>query len=593
MNSISLFVLLIALIAGCTQKPLKKEDHTQPNIIVIMVDDMGYSDIGCYGGEIETPNINKMASDGLRFTNFYNCARCCPTRASLLTGLYPHKTGLGFMTTSDYRKPGYRADLNNNCVTIAEVLKSGGYSTYMSGKWHVTHEFEEDKSKHNWPRQRGFDKFFGTLIAAGSQWDPMTLVEDNKYIEPQGKDFFYTDAITDKAIQYIVEHDNDKNPFFLYIAHTAPHWPLHARKEVIDKYRGRFASGWDALREERLKVLIRQGILPKSTLLSERDPAVPAWDVVEQKDWEQSRFETFAAMIDHVDQGTGRILESLEVKGIKDNTLILFLSDNGGDMLEHPDGYIGSTGKPWAYMRYVPTFTRDGRPVIAGDIPGIKLGPDGTYGGYGTKWAMLSNTPFRKFKKYTYEGGIATPFIAYWPQGIKVENELRHQPAHVIDIMATCLDVSGIEYPENFKDNKIKSLDGTSLVPMFQKDITIHEALFWEHHGNKGVRQGKWKLVSVYNHEWELYDLEKDRSETSDQSREHPEIVKRLSRLYDDWAKKSDVLPRDELKVKEIPGNENPLVRSDEEMDNYLKIANKELEKRGLKTLQNPELKKD
>ncbi|MBT6006674.1 MAG: sulfatase-like hydrolase/transferase [Prolixibacteraceae bacterium] len=210
-------------------------------------------------------------------------------------------------------------------------------------------------------------------------------------------------------------------------------------------------------------------------------------------------------------------------------------------------------------------------------------------GGYGTKWAMLSNTPLRKFKKYTYEGGIATPLIAFWPQGIKARNELRHQPAHVIDIMATCLEVSGIDYPDFFKENEIKPLDGKSLVSMFRKDTTLHDALFWEHHGNKGIRKGKWKLVSSYDHKWELYDLEKDRSETTDCAEEHPEIVNQLALLYDDWAGKSDVLPRDELQVKEIPGQENPLIRSDTEMDVYLKTVNKELKKRGLKILNNPD----
>ncbi|NQU51648.1 MAG: arylsulfatase [Bacteroidetes bacterium] len=583
-----IFILFVVCLVGCSSPSIINNTQIKPNIIVVMVDDMGFSDIGCYGGGIDTPNLDKLASEGLRFSTFYNCSRCCPTRASLLTGLYPHKTGIGFMTAVDYGKPGYRADLNNNCVTIAEVLKSGGYSTYMAGKWHVSRNFEEDKSKHNWPKQRGFDKFYGTIIAAGSQWDPLTLAEGNNYIEPETEDFYYTEAITDKAIQYIEGHDSEEKPFFLYVAHTAPHWPLHARDSLIQKYRGRFAAGWDTLREQRLKRLKKQGILNEITNLSKRDPAVPSWESVEQKNWEQSRFEVFAAMIDHVDQGVGRIVDLLETKGIIDNTLILFLSDNGGDMLEHPDGYIGTTGKPWAYMRYVPLFTRDGRPVIAGDIPGIKLGADNTYGGYGTKWAMLSNTPFRKFKKYTYEGGIATPLIAFWPQGIKARNELRHQPAHVIDIMATCLEVSGIDYPDFFKENEIKPLDGKSLVPMFRKDTTLHDALFWEHHGNKGIRKGKWKLVSSYDHKWELYDLEKDRSETTDCAEEHPEIVNQLALLYDDWASKSDVLSRDELQVKEIPGQENPLVRSDTEMDVYLKTVNKELKKRGLKILNNP-----
>jgi arylsulfatase len=528
-----------------------------------------------------------MAMEGIRFSDFYNCSRCCPTRASLLTGLYPHKTGIGFMTAVDYGMPGYRADLNNHCVTIAEVLKLGGYSTYMAGKWHVSKDFEEDKTKHNWPLQRGFDKFFGTLIAAGSQWNPLTLVEGNKYVKPGGDDFYYTDAISEKALEYINEHDCGENPFFLYVAHTAPHWPLQARHEVIEKYRGRFEAGWDRLREERLKRLKALGLIHENTNLSERDPSVTEWESVREKEWEQSRFEAYAAMVDHVDRGIGKILNALDKKGVKDNTLIMFLSDNGGDRTDHPDGYIGSTGKPWAYMRYVPLFTRDGQPVIAGDIHGLKLGPEDTYGSYGSQWAMLSNTPFRKFKKYTYEGGIATPFIAFWPNGIKTHNEIRYQPAHVIDIMATCLDVSGIDYPEIYKGNKIKKLDGMSLAPMFRKDTSLHEALFWEHHGNKGVRKEKWKLVSAYNQPWELYNLELDRAETTDLAHENPEIISDLTNLYDDWALNCDVLPRDQLKVQEFPGKENPLVRSEQEMEEYLNTVNEELNKRGYKILQN------
>jgi arylsulfatase A-like enzyme len=568
------------LLAQKTSPISAATERTRPNILCIMVDDMGYSDVGCYGGEIDTPNIDKLADNGLRFSQFYNCGRCCPTRASLLTGLYPHKAGLGFMTARDYGKPGYRAELNRNCVTLAEALKLGGYRTYMAGKWHVCKDFAANGPKHNWPLQRGFDRFFGTLIAAGSQWNPMTLTEGNKPVMPQG-DFFYTEAISRKAVEYIESHAA-ADPFFLYVAHTAPHWPLHARSNVIEKYRGRFAEGWDVLRRRRLDRLVQAGILSRDLVLSERGQGIPSWKEAPHKQWEQSRMEAYAAMVDHVDQGVGDIVQALKQKGLLENTLIFFLSDNGGDSLEHPDGRIGSTGKPWAYMRYVPLYTRDGRPVIAGDYPGLKLGPDQTYGGYGTKWANLSNTPFRYYKKYAHEGGVSTPLIVPWPAGIKGRGELRHQPAHVIDLMATSLEVAGAAYPEHYRNEPIKPLDGKSLLPVFTRDTAIHEALFFEHHGNRAVRKGKWKIVAIEEGPWALYDMERDRTETTDLADRHPKVARELAIAYDGWAERSHVLPVDALKIEEIPGAENPLTRPPVEMNRFLKTVNQELRRRDL-----------
>ncbi len=575
---------VMLLSTGAIPAQTKAPQDSRPNIIVILVDDMGFSDIGCYGGEIDTPTIDKLASEGLRFTQFYNCGRCCPTRASLLTGLYPHKTGIGFMTAQDFGKPGYRADLNRQCVTIAEALKTSGYSTYMTGKWHVSKDFSEDGPKHNWPLQRGFDKFYGTLLAAGSQWDPITLTEGNSYTKMKPGEF-YTEILTNKACEYIQQHDTQK-PFFLYLAHTAPHWPLHARQKVIEKYRGRFAAGWDKLRAQRLERLKALGILPKESQLSSRDAKVPAWDSIPHKEWEQSRFEAFAAMVDHIDQSTASLLETLDSKGVRNNTLILFLSDNGGDKQEHMYGEIGNTGKPWAYMRYVPLYTPDGAPVIAGDIPGWKLGPANTYGGYGTKWAHLSNAPFKKFKKDTYEGGISTPMIAYWPKGIKAKNQLRHQPSHVADIMATCLELAQTPYPKSYQGQTLKPLDGKSLLPVFEKDQKNHKSLFWEHHGNRAARVGDWKIVAGYQQAWELYHISKDRTETQNLASQHPEKVKELSGLYDQWAANSDVIPREQLNIPEIPPSDNPLVRSKKEIEAYLKVANEELKKHGFRQLQ-------
>ena len=557
MQKILLFALagvLIGLLSSCTTKPEK------PNIIIMMADDMGFSDLGCYGGEVLTPNLDRLAHDGLRFINFYNAARCCPSRASLLTGLYSHQTGLGYMTSVDYHLPGYRADLNEQCVTIAEVLKLAGYHTYMSGKWHVTHSLFEEGPSSTWPLQRGFDRFYGTLIAAGSFWDPITLMRDNEFIQPEG-DFYYTEAISENAADFIRESEPGE-PFFLYTAYTAPHWPIHARQEVIENYQGRFSAGWEQLRLERYERLLEMGILDPNWKLSPGDTTKSGkWEDSSHKEWEQRRMEVYAAMIDH-DQGVGEILDALEEKGELENTLIFFLSDNGGEDLEHRNGEIGNSGRPWNIMVYVPLKTRDGRNVIAGDIPGVMPGPDDTYQGYG-QWANLSNTPFRKYKTYVHEGGISTPFIVHWPNGISVKNQWRDQMAHIIDLMPTCLEVAGAEYPSEFKGNVITPVEGKSLLPVFENMDSPHESLFWEHEGNRAVHKGKWKLVSEFPGNWELYNMETDRTELNDLSAEYPEKVLVLEDLYNEWAEKCNVLPWSEMEIQKIPTGKNPVMRPD------------------------------
>ena len=573
-TAFGLALLALAALTGCaTQKPqaVYDVDAPRPNIIVVLVDDMGYSDIGCYGGEVETPNLDALAQGGVSYSQFYNAARCCPTRASLLTGLYPHQTGIGFMASADFGKPGYRADLNDRCVTLAEALAPVGYRTYMAGKWHVCRDFAPDGPQHNWPLQRGFDRFYGTLIAAGSQWGPTTLMEGNETAVPEG-DYYYTEVLTDKAIEYIDEGD-EEDPFFLYLAYTAPHWPLHAREEAIEKYRGRYAQGWDVLRQQRYDRLVELGLIRADWDLPQRDEKVPAWEDVEHQQWEQTRMEAYAAMIDQVDQNLGRLTKHLEEKGELDNTLILFLSDNGGDSLEHPNGMIGSTGKPWAIMRYVPLYTNDGRAVLAGDVPGLNLGPDTTYGGYGVKWAHLSDTPFRKFKTYIHEGGISTPMIAHWPDGIAQPGRIEHSTGHVIDIMATCLDVAGATYPRTYNGHAITRLEGASMVPVMVGGAAPSRPLFWEHRGNRGARIGDWKIVAQTDGEWHLYNMDADRTETTDLAEEHPEIVERMAGAYDRWAQRCDVLPWAQVNPSAsgpiIPDKDNPLVRSPEEMAEY------------------------
>ena len=524
---------------ACAAPPLAAAPGRRPNILVILADDMGFSDIGCYGGEIDTPNLNRLAKGGIRFTQFYNTARCCPTRASLLTGLYPHQTGVGHMVDTGRKDlPGYTGDLNRSSVTIAEVLKTAGYRTYMSGKWHVTPVTD---SKHNWPRQRGFDRFFGTIHGAGSFYDPATLTRDNEPVQPDKPDFFYTDAIADNACGFIGDASRGQDPFFLYCAFTAPHWPLHAIEKDIAKYKGRYRDGWDALRLERHKRMTDAGIVDPRWRLTARDPRVPPWPGAPDKEWQQRRMEVYAAQIDRMDQCIGRILDKLKQTGAEQNTLILFLADNGGCAEE----LAGSGPLP----RHIPGKTRDGRPVRRGNDPRIMPGPDDTYQSYGIGWANASNTPFRLYKHWVHEGGIATPLIAYWPAAIRKRGGFSHQPGHLIDIMATCCDVANARYPAEFQNTRIQPLEGRSLLPILRGGKRQdHPEIYWEHEGNRAVRQGKWKLVSRHPGHWELFDLEADRTETDDLVVKQPAKAQELAAEWDVWAKRCNVVPWEEFR---------------------------------------------
>jgi arylsulfatase len=519
--------------------PLAAAPAKRPNIVVILADDMGYSDIGCYGGEVDTPNLNRLAKGGIRFTQFYNTARCCPTRSSLLTGLYPHQTGVGHMVDTGRKDlPGYTGDLNRSSVTIAEVLKTAGYRTYMSGKWHVTPVTE---SKHNWPRQRGFDRFFGTIHGAGSFYDPATLTRDNETIQPDKPDFFYTDAIADNACDFIGDTSRAQDPFFLYCAFTAPHWPLHAIEKDIAKYKGRYKDGWDSLRIERHKRMIDAGIVDRRWRLTARDPRVPAWSSAPDKEWQQRRMEVYAAQIDRMDQSIGRILDKLKQTGAEENTLILFLADNGGCAEE----LAGRGPLP----RHIPEKTRDGRPVRRGNDPQIMPGPDDTYQSYGIGWANASNTPFRLYKHWVHEGGIATPLIAHWPAVIRKRGGFSHQPGHLIDIMATCCEVGNARYPTEFQNTRIQPLEGRSLLPILRGGKRQdHPEIYWEHEGNRAVRQGKWKLVSRHPDNWELFDLEADRTETDDLVVKQSAKAQELAAKWDAWAKRCNVVPWEEFR---------------------------------------------
>lgn len=522
------------------------EGRGKPNILLILNDDMGFSDIGCYGGEIETPNLDRLAANGLRYSQFYNTARCSPSRASLLTGLHPHQTGIGILTYSTGPE-GYAGNLNRRCVTIAEVLRKAGYGTYLSGKWHVAGNLTEPTDA--WPLQRGFDKFWGTIIGAGSFYNPNTLTSGNDNAEHEAEtdpSFFYTDAISDHAVDFIRDHHKQKPdaPFFQYVAYTAPHWPLHAHEEDIAKYKGRFDAGWDKLREERLARLVASGIIHPSWKLTDRDPTQPPWTDAEHREWLLRCMEVYAAQIDRMDQGIGRILAALEETGRLENTLVIFMSDNGACAEDIPDGV---TAAELVSLMIAKENTRDGRPVRFGNDPSLMPGAEDTYQSYGTAWANLSNTPFRLYKHWIHEGGIATPLILHWPKGIPARDELRHHPGQLPDIMATILDITGADYPSKFDGNDILPCEGESLQPSFAADNSERGPLFWEHEGNAAVRIGKWKLVRKYPGPWELFDMEADRTEMRDLAAQNPERVRDMAARYEDWAKRCGVIPREKI----------------------------------------------
>ncbi len=528
----------------------------RPNVLVIINDDMGYSDIGCFGGEIETPNLDRLANDGLRLTQFYNTPRCSPSRASLLTGLYPHQTGIGILTYPTGPE-GYAGDLSADCVTIAEVVREAGYRTYMSGKWHVSASLTEPTD--SWPMQRGFDEFYGTIIGAGSFYYPNTLTRGNENIDHEARDdpeFFYTDAISDQAARFIRDHaaNHADQPFFQYVAYTAPHWPLHAHEEDIAKYKGRFDAGWDRLREERLRRMVAAGLVAPDWLLTERDSTQPPWTDAENKAWLLRCMEVYAAQVDRMDQGIGRIIAALEETGRLDNTLVIFLSDNGACAEDIPENVrMEELANELLIAR---SHTRDGEPVVAGNYPHIMPGPENTYQSYGTAWANLSNTPFRLYKHWTHEGGVSTPLICHWPAGIREGGGLRHTPGHIPDIMATIVDVTGAEYPREHHGREIPPMEGHSLASVFRDDYLPERPMFWEHEGNAAVRLGKWKLVREYPGDWELYDMRLDRTEMHDVAAENPDVVADLAAQYDAWAGRCGVIDRGKIleMMKQLPG---------------------------------------
>ena len=528
-------LLLVVLFSGCSQ--LEKKRPEKPNILLIMVDDMGYSDLGCYGGEVQTPNINELAEQGIRFTQMHNCARCCPTRASLLTGHYPHLAGIN----------GMGVNLSINTATIGEILKENGYHTGMTGKWHLsrTKPLENPEEQLEWlanridrgpfsplenyPCNRGFEEHWGVIWGVVNFFNPFSLVHNEEPIKDIPEDFYMTNFITEKSLDLIDEYSKDDKPFFLYVAHTAPHWPLHALPEDIAKYKDTFKIGWDSLRANRYKRMIELGLIDEETYKLPENSSGKSWEDCQEKDYEAANMAAHAAMIDRIDQGVGQIINKLKETGQYENTIIFVLSDNGASY---------ERGYPPGFDR--PGYTKDST-IIEYNSPNPGSGTTWNY--LGNAWASAVNTPFRYWKKESYEGGSATPFIVHWPKGLKgKENTINRGLAHVIDILPTCLDLTGAEYPETINGEETVTPAGKSLLPLLYNETEkIHDTLYWEHERGRAIRIGDWKMSALPGKKWELFNISEDHTETNDLSDTYPDKVAEMNEAWETWAKTMNI----------------------------------------------------
>ncbi len=513
---------------------IRMTSNNKPNIVLILADDLGYSDLSCFGGEIDTPNIDSLASNGLRFTQFYNSARCCPSRASLLTGVYPHQAGVGEMT-EDRETPGYRGFLKDQCVTLAQVLKGGDYHTYLAGKWHVGKQG---------PIKKGFDEFYGLLGGFTSFWDQKDysrLPEGRPQHQYKDGEFYATDAITDYALDFMEDSRKDDKPYFLYLSYNAPHFPLQAPEADVAKYEGMYDRGWDRIREERFNRLKELKLIPEDAKLPPRSEywsrdreihgVIPSWDSLDpdrQKDLSK-RMAIYAAMVDRMDQNIGRVIEDLRENNELDNTLILFCSDNGAC----------GEWDPWGFDNWITTSNFLHR---KGDLD--KMGGPDSYHSYGSGWASACSTPLRLYKHYGHEGGISTPLIAQWPKVVTRQGEIDHRPGHFIDFMATMVDIAGVEYPEKYEGHQILPMEGKSMLPAFLGKEEEQRTLCFEHEQHCGIRHGKWKLSKIKERDWELYNIENDRNELVNVADIYPELVEKLTSMWKQWADRTNVTPR-------------------------------------------------
>jgi arylsulfatase A-like enzyme len=515
----SLLSLVVGLLLLLTTRAAER-----PNIVIVLVDDMGFSDIGCYGSEIPTPNLDKLAASGVRFSQFYNCARCSPTRASLLTGLYPHQAGMGWLDGKvEAESQGFHGKLLPRAVTIAEVLRDAGYFTAMTGKWHL------GQQNGSVPWERGFMRSLNSRY--GEVYFPKEADRkgtENLYLNGRelpkdspelGHDWYSTDLFTDWGLKFIDEARAQKKPFFLYLAQGAAHFPLRAPEAVIAKYRGKYLAGWDKVREARYRKQIELGLIDAKWPLAPRPPESPAWETREPD--RQKRFDgmmaVYAAMIDRIDFAVGTLVEGLRERGELDNTLLLFLSDNGGNAEGGPTGVTkgpGTVGSPDSYVLL------------------------------GMNWATVCNTPFQRYKHFTHEGGISTPLIAHWPAGISParNGKFEKQPGHLVDLMATCVELAGAKYPSERNGQAILPMEGVSLRPTFAGEpLQRPGPIYWEHEANKAVREGPWKLVQRHRQPWQLFDMDADRTEQHDLAATQPERVTSMAAQWDAWARRSFV----------------------------------------------------
>ena len=493
-----LFAFALALLFPSFASETLAEEK-RPNIVLMMLDDLGFSDLGCYGASIiQTPTIDRLASNGLRFSQFYNTAKCHSSRICLLTGLYPFQAGNHSM---------------NRGVTIAEVLHEAGYFTAMTGKWHLDKE----------PTDRGFQRYFGHLSGATNFFTgDDTFRLNGKPWSDFSKDFYTTDANTDYAIQFIDEALAKDQPFFMYVAQNAPHYPLHAPKEDVEKYLGKFkATGWDRLRQQRYERQVAMGLIDPNWKLSKRPDYIEAWSELSDswKDWEDARMAAFAAMVDRVDRNLKRLIGHLKSQGVWENTLFLLCSDNGACPFERTRGRDKDAWDPESYWTY--------------DVG----------------WAHVGNTPFRWYKQNQHEGGISSPLIVHWPAGLRAKRgSITHQQGHLIDFMPTLVEVAGAKYPDTFDGRKIEPVQGTSLLPIIEgKERTAPEWLYFLFNDNRAIRRGKWKLVSAEWGKWELFNIEEDRTEMNNLADERPELAAELKQLWFHVARNVDRVPKKNL----------------------------------------------
>lgn len=527
------YILFLILIGSFTAFTQQNTSGKKPNIILILADDLGYSDLSCYGGEINTPNLDALSAGGVRMRNFYNNARCCPSRAGLLTGLTPHQAGIGNMVYAD-QGPGYRGFLETNTTTLAEVLKGSGYQTLMSGKWHVGH------APGQRPTDRGFDKFYGIYKHVDSYFKVLEgceIYHNNSLLVPHTakpvntlhpeKEWYSTDAFTDYALEFLKEAKGNKQPYFLYLAYNAPHFPLEAPDTAIAKHAKNYEQGWDKMREEKFKRMKKMGLIDPSAALPPSEN--PLWDTLPETDKKEAKFRRaiYAAQVDLLDQNIGRLVAYLRKSGELDNTLILFMSDNGCSAEE---GMFGMNFEKYREQNHADWKTMGGWSVSQGQC-----------------WANLSNTPFRLYKKFVHEGGIASPFIAHWPEGLNNAGTMSDQVGHFMDIMPTLVQLTAAGYPTLLNGHKISPMEGISLLSAWKNPQQItneSRAMGWEHIGNKAFRNGSYKLVmDPVTKQWNLYNLENDPYETIDLSKREPEKTKTMVQQYESWAKRTGVKP--------------------------------------------------